>query len=312
MVLFQSRLIIQSIGNMDTLYKYVDQNGAIKMIADCTLKYTAPHALNDPFDLFIDDLMNYDEIDIKRRRLKLYLDFIKSKPFDYFLNVHSGIDSWFLQSNIGRFSQTLNELKDHEYTDLIEGMCRDLDIKFPFNIPKQDNSIIIDPIANCGVFCATKNIRSILMWSHYAEGHKGAIVGISRDCVHQDAPLMDVIYSNSRVSFYDTVTEHTLNKINNIDSTVDKFTERALLSKSNDWSYEQEVRSVILDVNRKGNSFYLHNIDPSMIKELYIGVKSDDKFTNYITSLAKIRNQNCQIFKVGMERYSYDLNFTPI
>lgn len=293
------------------VYKYVDQNGAIRMASDGTLKYTAPNALNDPFDLFIEDLMNYDHKEIRRRRLKIYLDFIRSNPFDYFINFHSGINSWLLQRDIGRFSYSLNKLEEREYLDLIEDVSNKLDMNLPFDIPESDNSKIIDPISNCGVFCATRNIRSLLMWSHYAQGHRGAIIGISAECIHKDAPLMAVNYSNKRASFYDTVTECTLTKRSDIDYAVNTFTERALLSKSAEWSYEEEIRSVMLNINCNQRYFYLHKVDFSMIKEIYIGVKADDGFIGEIKSLAKDRNRDCQIFKAGMERYSYDLTFTP-
>ena len=40
------------------IYKYVDQDGARKIIANRTLKFGRPSAMNDPFDVYIEDLFN--------------------------------------------------------------------------------------------------------------------------------------------------------------------------------------------------------------------------------------------------------------
>ncbi len=102
-----------------------------------------------------------------------------------------------------------------------------------------------------GVVSLTETPRNLLMWSHYANNHKGICIGYRSDFLdhhktreHQFLP-----------------TEFTPIKVNYDDSRYDKHTEnldftevvkirkeilkRSLLKKSNDWIYEKEFRSII-------------------------------------------------------------------
>lgn len=106
-------------------------------------------------------------------------------------------------------------------------------------------------ISRIGVVSLTETPRNLLMWSHYANNHKGICIGYRSDFLDhhktREHPLLP--------------TEFTPLKVNYDDSRYDKHTEsldftelvkirkeilkRSLLKKSNDWLYEKEYRSII-------------------------------------------------------------------
>jgi hypothetical protein len=80
-----------------------------------------------------------------------------------------------------------------------------------------------------GIYCVSSKKDDVLMWSHYADSHRGI-------CLEFDgsSPLMkhaqEVIYSSSRVP------------LNPYDDNQDTMMTKALLTKSAQWSYEAEWR----------------------------------------------------------------------
>ena len=42
------------------IYKYTDQNGAEKILSTRTLRFARPSEMNDPFDVYIEDLLGMD------------------------------------------------------------------------------------------------------------------------------------------------------------------------------------------------------------------------------------------------------------
>ncbi|MFQ1992274.1 DUF2971 domain-containing protein [Aeromonas veronii] len=102
-----------------------------------------------------------------------------------------------------------------------------------------------------GVVSLTETPRNLLMWSHYANNHKGICVGYKSDFLDHHKPrehqLLPTEFTPVKVNYddirYDKNTE-------NIDSSEaikirKEILKRSLLKKSNDWLYEKEYRSII-------------------------------------------------------------------
>lgn len=62
------------------VYKYVDQDGARKILGNRTLKFGRPADMNDPFDLYIDDLFNMDPAELQARSTEAVIAGIASDP----------------------------------------------------------------------------------------------------------------------------------------------------------------------------------------------------------------------------------------
>lgn len=112
----------------------------------------------------------------------------------------------------------------------------------------------------------SENLKSMLMWSHYADQHRGFCIEYSLAELESTAPLMvglhPVVYSNSR---FDS-TEHFINVAKKTPSNgLAVF--GAGLVKSLDWEYEKEWRFLKLEKGTGSGQFF----DMPTPNMLYLG-----------------------------------------
>lgn len=106
-------------------------------------------------------------------------------------------------------------------------------------------------LATLCVCCFSKNMNNILMWSHYADSHRGVCLEWRVDDENVKSELRDVAYKNEPIVL-DKVKRTETGYLDINIKTNGKF----LFQKFNNWEYEEEMRSYILceDPYLKGNS----------------------------------------------------------
>lgn len=142
------------------------------------------------------------------------------------------------------------------------------------------------------VYCLSEKMNSILMWSHYANNHEGFCIGY--DMKELDLKVqeltMPVIYSNKLAE-----------KIN-VDNICNNDFLYSLLSKCEEWEYEQEWR--IIDINN-----FLLNKDDNYLKmkpsELYLGAKTNSKDKETLKEIAK--EKQLDVYQMVMSKNEYVL-----
>ncbi|EHH0850194.1 DUF2971 domain-containing protein, partial [Vibrio vulnificus] len=90
------------------------------------------------------------------------------------------------------------------------------------------------------VCCFSKNMDSILMWSHYADSHKGFCIAIDYPELEDSDILSDVNYSESFLEI-----DHESFLYSHREGAVNKEWQRLLTQKYIDWKYEEEVRLML-------------------------------------------------------------------
>jgi hypothetical protein len=65
-------------------------------------------------------------------------------------------------------------------------------------------SAVVAQFRNSGIFCATRSKSNLLMWSHYADQHRGAVLGFHPDGTRDSwlCQLEPVNYSDVRPRFF--------------------------------------------------------------------------------------------------------------
>ncbi|WP_218160611.1 DUF2971 domain-containing protein [Spirosoma endophyticum] len=114
---------------------------------------------------------------------------------------------------------------------------------------------------DCGICCFSQKYDQPLMWSHYAKKHSGVCLGFN---------IHPVIHS-PEIEFI----VHPVNYVNSITAANyyeygEGIVQYLLLTKSQIWAYEEEVRAVIID--RKGQTFF--NFDQKCLTDVYYGCKT--------------------------------------
>lgn len=147
--------------------------------------------------------------------------------------------------------------------------------------------------------CLCTDYKNKLMWSHYADSHKGF-------CIEYDYSLMDidahtilplpVVYSGERplISWkaaFDNTPE-------NLEEAVAQFT-KGLLTKDSIWSYENEWRILVKTTE-------MPNIPMPRISCVYLGASISDENRNAILKIAK--EKHYKVKQMVMDRGAYALH----
>lgn len=155
--------------------------------------------------------------------------------------------------------------------------------------------ILIGEISQSYVFLSLSKLRdSLLMWSHYAQDHRGFVIGFERDCRMfnpqslSDFGLTDIEYSHERWVLpedgLDSMTEAEINLAN----------QKWFFLKSQEWKYESEVRlmtrtdrsDVTLPVEN-GEPIHLFRFEPAMVREVIFGYRTKSCLKKKIEKIAR-------------------------
>jgi Protein of unknown function (DUF2971) len=118
--------------------------------------------------------------------------------------------------------------------------------------------------ANRGLLCFSKRWRNPVLWSHYAEGHRGLCLGFDVP----DHLLMHVKYTRKRVRS---------DKLLSLDQPArEREITRLLSTKFSHWRYENEARCFVILENKdqdSGHYFYTFS-DYMKLRQILVGAIS--------------------------------------
>jgi hypothetical protein len=183
------------------IYKYMSANDAVRTIENETLKFNCPINFNDPFDCNMANLK--------------------------FSKTQSSIDEI-------NHALTTSLMSEDEKTALL------LNIEDPLIFANMYREVVQQRIEYSKVTCFSKQYNNTLMWSHYADQHKGACLQFDGSLNHSEIlktrtidALLEVNYDKTRSINYN---------VDRSKAIIDLFTR-----KSADWRYEEELRIIIFN-----------------------------------------------------------------
>jgi hypothetical protein len=251
--------------NNSTLYKYVSFEGACRILTDNTLAFRNPQYLNDPFDCTLE-----------------LMDFSRIPPF-YRENLFKKYYSHLTGENKIRMQANFESKPDTELLEiLVKGMQQDLDKR--------------------GITCFSKSYDNMLMWSHYADSHKGICIGFN----------LPKLYTSIRLNSHPERFMISVKYDRQFDS-INYFSHPAqavinwLRTKSEDWAYEKEVRLVLYDLSFNEYGLHLQGIPGDCIKEVYLGCRIFPDHEIAIKRLIAERCKHVTIQKLSLVRGKFEL-----
>lgn len=175
------------------------------------------------------------------------------------------------------------------------GLCDDPELI------SQHDQYVKDRITGYGIFCTSKKCNDILMWSHYADSHKGLCIGFNEKTsryIYNDAPLWEEV-----VKYYDNHPFKDIYKdlkdgraFNSPDEFINycdfsaELLKAALSVKHKSWSYENEVRIV-------SEEHGLHEFNPEAIDHVVFGINTPRSDQDTVRSiLASPKWQHVRVF----------------
>ena len=152
----------------------------------------------------------------------------------------------------------------YSWTDKKERMIRRA-LTDSINVLNKDMS---NKISRFGVCCFSKKSDSILMWSHYADYHKGLCFVFDLDKLSLNGLFADVIYANTKPCYdYCNMDEDPL---------------KWFIYKHKDWRYEKEIRGILIPPkNAKTERYRKVHFPKEALKEIIFGAKYQEYYKSF-------------------------------
>lgn len=170
-------------------------------------------------------------------------------------------------------------------------------------IDDKDNQINTKLVDLFFVGCLCTNYKNRLMWSHYADSHRGFCIEYDYNSLTEDemASLpLPIVYTKERPLL--TWKAALDNTPENISEATAQIT-LGLLTKDNEWKYENEWRIL---VSSKGSTEF----KMPKISCIYLGVAISDENKAKILEIAK--RKNILVKQMKIDRGMYDLHAATI
>lgn len=139
------------------------------------------------------------------------------------------------------------------------------------------------------------------MWAHYADSHKGFCIEYDLDILLREKKnnlhLLDVTYSKLPPKI--TIEEF----VKTTDLSVIKLLQQLVGTKSQKWSYEEEVRIISDSI---GNQPY----DFRAVKSIYFGLRMADKQKDVI--MTRLKGRGIKYGQIFLEKKSYQFKSTIV
>lgn len=290
-----------------SIFKYVDLQGTKAILKNGTLLFSSPTEFNDPFDISIQTLFAYDPFDFPAM-LDEFARLILS-------------DEEFPEANPDRGSQMVALMRQHfrtasdeersEVREHLSGAVWDV----PALQKSYEDTLLQMKLAfeSSGIFCASKRSNNYLLWAHYADKHRGAVLEFVPN-IEKDSMLKlveEVEYSNQRPHLYHSHRDYLFKANFQATMTVlDDYTRRITKTKSKEWEYEEELRLyqplLINTLEGKRHHFLTYHGDE--LRGVYLGCRMSSIDRQEILTLARRRNPAVRIFEMVQDPHHYKLS----
>lgn len=248
---------------IENLYMYFDEK-ALGVFAKPSLWVVTGKTSNDPYDSFFG-------VDIEKR-IDRFIDLITNSGFEWL----------------------------EEYQHYFDGCSSEDELrKVARSIAERETIAHHNSTKDFGVVCFSKTFDDIIMWGHYANGHRGFVIEFD-EILFNGVERLNVVY---------TERPHLLDKDISEPDNFRKF----ISTKYKGWSYEQEVRLLCStnDVSIYDGRSHL-DFDPKTILRIYLGGKADEKLIRKIAKLVQEdRYRHVKVEKMEMSCTEYKITPVP-
>lgn len=235
---------------MPSLYKYtphqIDNPYCYDIITKNELRFSPVSSFNDPLDSNLDYRQEYTEAEIQAYWAKFHVGKTGLQPLEHTLK------QWGTNDN---FTEKQKQARN--------------------------------TFRNCfGVLCMSEAPVNILMWSHYANNHKGIVYEFFRDSLFPHQPELKPI----KVTYEECNTYPLLDYTKHGEDNKKQLVSE-LLTKAQDWSYEKEYRYIDLAFN--GNKAF----NKDALRSIVFGVKTEESEKRHLRELCQQHGLTHVVFK---------------
>ncbi len=171
-----------------------------------------------------------------------------------------------------------------------------------------------------GILSLSRRRDNILMWSHYADSHRGFVIGFDSENEFfapsngkANDGLRDVKYSNKRP----ILPADGLNLLNT--DGMNMWNEHIFFTKSEDWAYEQEMRILAspsaadhkIPVDN-GWDIRLYSFDSHAVKEIIVGCRASVETQTKLMQIWRTQYQDAEMLTSTISPTDFSIEIKQI
>lgn len=298
----------------EKIYKFLSFEGLCKTLENQTIRLSKPSDLNDPLDMYLQAAFGkYTEAFLVDLRAK-FLDFVLSD-----MDFSSLPDSQFKTRVMligSDLKQALPEQKEFLQKEMLNTPIENLyDLKRLEQTGQDIISFVQSSFEIDGVFCSTTNFRNLLMWAHYADRHRGAVLEFTPNREKYSVLLASkkITYSDKRPLLYETAKDMVIQSLAmSIEESVRAIMDKLIFTKSCDWEYEQEYRLFVPFCIERSKSFTTLRYQSKELSSIFLGCRMNKQNRAKIINLAKAINPCVIIYEALAMPREFSLGFEKI
>lgn len=267
----------------DYVYKYrAFSKLHLQALLENKIWFSKSETFNDPFDSSHNTFSNKSDLHSVLRLMQ------KSDPSK----------AEYYQGIINSNSNQKMHFESHQLAETGEFKPETIEKKLPF---KSMTTLLSDIY----IFCACKSGINNLMWSHYADYHKGFCIR------YRKADLEKLnLYKHKEVDYVHNRT-NLPNELTGLGDATDSILNQSFI-KGKDWEYEKEYRFIMqADVSYEDNPPssipILHNVEA--VDMIIFGLKASESDRIFIKSL--LFGRNIKFKDVQVSESGFKLNIKP-
>lgn len=278
-------------------FKYVTIDTAKKVLESGKLRWSAPRCFNDPFDVQFDMHIDYKEVELIGDVVnELWLFYSRKMEFEP-------------KNRLGYFVREMGlitpRLKEADFKARAKkGVAESLAVQ-RIALPKL-HAWAREQLKTSLVLCLTETPSNILMWSNYADHHKGIVLKFTTLTASSWAAARPVTYQERMPLLFDH--EQLLRFLTGrIEIDKDRFFNESIFTKSIDWRYEKEWR--VVWHGKKEIDFEDTKFNPEELSGIYLGCRAEQGKGGEIVGLAKRLNPKVEVFKGRKSERAFTVDF---
>jgi hypothetical protein len=288
------------IHNRKYFYKYVTAEVAEKILSTLEVRWSSPILFNDPFDTQQD--FNPDDDSV----LQVILDAIEEPIFQENDPDYSKMD-YMTATKLKLMRDNRSTLKPEEWREEMQKYKDEIITKFRIELERLSKTWR-DCCADDRIFCVVEDNDNLLMWAHYADHHRGAVIKLK--CI----PELDTVLCAAIPILYSReMPLHMLTKNYRYNQPIgQELVQKLFYVKSIDWSYEKEWRVVCKKRKNGGQDYDMNNIHKEEIEAVYFGCRMSEDNKGIILRVIDTQMKHVKVFQSCKNKLYFKLDFLQI
>jgi hypothetical protein len=287
-------------------FKYCTADTLKKIIINRSVKWSSPIIFNDSFDLQTEFRFGFEVKEITQSLTDELVKMVFDDDEPTGDNNHP-LFAMTMWSRSNRHKRSKEEFIKFMQPAADEGEKKGVETL------KRIQAWWVDFRQKLRVYCVSEIHDDILMWAHYADCHKGAVIKhnclIEHDRAICAAVPIDYDTDIPIIAYLDEYIKHLTGQ-KEIDFS-NLFTKFATTKKAH-WSYEKEWRCIGNDSLNDGSLFEFVNIIPEEIEAIYFGCKMPKSEQQEIMKLTSGDFCHVKLFQAHKHQSKYELEFEEL